>query len=310
MTAPLLSVVVTVVDGGDALERCLAALARQTDAPPFEVLVPYDSTTAAVPGIIRAVGTGGPVPFRGLDLGRLPTRRPAGSPAGQHELIDRRRAGGLAAAAGALIALLEDRSIAREDWAATVASLHRDLPHAVIGGAVENGVDRRLNWMVFYCDFGRYEPPFAEGTRRFVSDVNVTYKRRALDATRDLWRDRYHEPIIHWALQRGGESVFASPRLVVRQVRAGLTMRGLVRERVAWGHLFGSLRMRDASVVRKAAFVMLSPAAPLVLFARFLRDRILKRAPPGRTLAAAPGVMVLLAAWAAGEVAGCFDRER
>jgi hypothetical protein len=43
-----LSVVVTIVDAGDALVRCLAALARQQGAPDLEVIVPWDET---VPGI-------------------------------------------------------------------------------------------------------------------------------------------------------------------------------------------------------------------------------------------------------------------
>ena len=48
MTVPVLTVVVTVVEGGAALERCLAALSTQADAPTMEVLVPFDDTIRAV----------------------------------------------------------------------------------------------------------------------------------------------------------------------------------------------------------------------------------------------------------------------
>ena len=37
---PMLSVVVTIVDAGPALERCLAALEAQESGPELEVIVP------------------------------------------------------------------------------------------------------------------------------------------------------------------------------------------------------------------------------------------------------------------------------
>jgi hypothetical protein len=40
--------VVTIVDAGPALERCLNALAAQHDAPDLEVVIPWDDTAHAV----------------------------------------------------------------------------------------------------------------------------------------------------------------------------------------------------------------------------------------------------------------------
>src|SRR5438093_755901 len=42
-----LSVIVTIVDGGPALTRCLDALMAQEGAPPLEVLVPFDDSVPA-----------------------------------------------------------------------------------------------------------------------------------------------------------------------------------------------------------------------------------------------------------------------
>ena len=42
---------------------------------------------------------------------------------------------------------------------------HREY-YAAIGGAIENGVDRPLNWAVYYSDFGRYQNPFQSGESR------------------------------------------------------------------------------------------------------------------------------------------------
>lgn len=307
MVDPRLSVVLTVVDGGAALRRCLSALLAQDGGPPMEILVPYDSTMTSVASVIDEAALPAPgVTVRGLDLGRIDTRHPPLSARGQHELIDRRRSAGLREAAAGIVAIVEDRGVPRKDWAANVIRLHNTLPHVVIGGAIENGRDRVLNWAVYFCDFGRYQRPFAPGPRRYISDVNVAYKRRALDETREIWQLRYHEPWVHWALERRGETLFASPDVVVDQIRDHLKLSGLIRERLAWGRLFGSLRARDASIGRRAGWVALSPLVPFVLFGRLVRDRLSKRRAIGRFVAAAPAAALLVCAWAAGEAAGAL----
>ena len=270
----------------------------------MEILVPYDVTVKAVARIVRDAQRPGGPPIRGLNLGRLVTRRSARTAAGQHELIDRRRSAGLLAARGALVGILEDRGVPRADWAATAVQLHRELPHQVIGGAVENGREHTLNWAVYFCDFGRYQRPFEPGPRRYVSDVNVVYKRHALEQTRDIWRVSYHEPLVHWALERAGATLYVSPELVVDQMRDGLRIGALLRERVAWGRLFGALRVRDASVARRLGLAIASPLVPGVLFLRLLRDQIMRRVSLPQLARAVPVTLALMAAVGLGELIG------
>ena len=295
----VLTVIVAVVDGGAALERCLKALLTQSDPPPMEVLVPYDSTIAHVGGMASSYPS-----VRFLDLGQLPASDSPASAGGKHELIDRRRAGGLAVARGEIVAMIEDRAVPRADWAASVVRLHRDNPNAVIGGAIQNGRDQLLNWTVYFCDFGRYQLPFAAGVRRYVSDVNVSYKRRALEQTRDIWYPRYHEPLVHWALERAGEGLLLSPDLVVEQMRDDLTIASLLSERFAWGRLFGSLRNKDAALPRRLVRAAAAPLVPFVLLARFARDQMVKGMPMRRFIVVAPLMFVFSCAWAAGEATG------
>ena len=160
----LLSIVVTIVDGGAVLSRCLEALASQNDPPPMEVIVPYDDTVTGMAPVMARFEA-----FVFVSLGNLPAGAPKAGPGGQHELFDRRRAAGLAVANGDIVAILEDRGVPRSDWASAAARLHGELGHAVIGGAIENGLDRMLNWAVYFCDFGRYQLPFAAGRREYVS---------------------------------------------------------------------------------------------------------------------------------------------
>jgi hypothetical protein len=296
--APTLSIIVTIVDGGDALARCLAGLAAQVGAPPFEVLVPWD-TSLGDPAAVVARFPG----IRIVDAGTLRTARPVTTAAGQHELYDRRRAIGLAAARGDYVAILEDRGVPRPDWARAIVGLHQRTPAAAIGGAIENGRSETLNWAVFFCDFGRYQPPFEAGPRSYVSDVNVCYRRDALELTRDVWQEAYHEPKVHWALIRQGHRLWLSPEPVVDQHRDALKLGKLLAERRDWGRLFAAIRSSEIGTGRRLALAAGSVALPAVLFARALRDAVTKGRGPV-FLRASGSVLVLLLAWSWGEFTG------
>jgi hypothetical protein len=295
----LLSVVVTIVDGGTALKRCLEALCSQKQAPPMEVLVPYDDSVPS--DDIRSDMTPR-VAF--VPLGTLHTDQPKASALGQHELIDRRRAAGLAVARGELVAIVEDRGVPREDWAAAFVRIHSGSSHSVIGGAIENGTAQLLNWAVYFCDFGRYQRPFRARLSRVASDVNVCYKRERLESVKSSWTFRFHEPVVHGALVRAGETIFLSPDPVVDQIRGDLRLGTLCRERLGWGRLYADLRLRDAHWFTRPVLLAASPLLPLLLFVRVFRDRLMRPRTLIPFLAAAPSVAVLLCAWSAGEALG------
>lgn len=294
-----LSVVVTIVDGGAALDRCLSALATQDLTEPIEVLVPVDDSINGL-GPLRARFP----KVRWVALGPVPTERPPATPAGQHELFDRRRAVGLREARGPLVGILEDRGVPAGDWARRALELHATRPEEVIGGAVANGVDRVLNWAAYICDFGRYHPGLAAGSRPFVTDTNVVYKREALARTESLWRDRYHETTVHWALMREGGTLRFEPSLRTVQHRDGLTLGGLLRERLAWGRLFAYTRAREIGTRRRLALAALASALPLLLGVRHLRRHLADPTTRGAALRATPAMLLLLVAWALGESLG------
>lgn len=298
---PRLSVVVTVVDGGAVLLRCLEAIAAQVDAPAMEVIVPWDETIAAVGTLAARFQR-----MTFLPLGRLTTAGRPASPFDAHVLYDRRRAAGLRAARGALLAMLEDRGWPRPDWAAAMADLHEKLPHGAIGGAIENGAEDRLRHAVYHCDFGRYEPPLPGGEVSFVSDINICYKRQALDGVRSLWSERYQEAEVNWELLRRGDRLWLcdSPRVV--QQRGPLSLAQALRERVHWGRTFGQVRGRAGSRMRALARAAASPLVPGLLLFRHLRRQLSRGQTVRSTLAGLPLMALLTACWAAGEAAGEF----
>lgn len=299
---PRLSVVLTVVEGGAAVGRALDALLAQEAPPPLEIVVPYDDSAADVGALAARYPD-----VRFLALGHVATEQPPSSAAGEHELFDRRRAAGLAVTTGDLVAILEDRGTARKDWARTAVRLHASLPNGVIGGAIDPLPSRLLEFAIHVCDFTRYTSPFVSGPREWVSDVNVVYKRRVLDATRELWRERYQEPVVHWSLQKAGEALYLSDALVVLHRRAPVPLSALAHERFHWGRLFGAIRGRSMRPAQRLFFALSAPLIPLVLLARHARAQATKGR-LARVVAAVPALLFLLVTWTAGEVAGVVTR--
>ena len=299
---PLLSVVITVLDGGAVLRRFLDALQAQTDAPSMELLLPFDSTVPSVAGLKPAYPN-----VRFIDMGLVATIRPLSTAAGQHELYDRRRAAALQHARGDLIAILEDRAPPRPEWAATMARLHYELPHGVIGGAIECASDDPLNWAFWACDFGRYSARLENGPRRWISDVNVCYKRRCVDSTRELWSERFNEARVHWALIERGETLYFAREAVVDYTTTYRALRDVLPERSDWGRLFGSVRATHAGPLRRLGLTLAGPIIPFVLFRR--HQRLQARIGNGdRFRAASKYMFPLLRAWTKGEVLGYITR--
>ena len=298
-----ISVVVTVVDGGSQLRSCLAALAQQQGGPELEILVPVDASVPDIPPLSRE--------FPGVHfpaMGEVPTLHPLGSPAGQHELFDRRRAAGLAAATGEVITLLEDRGLPRPDWARRLAELHQEGAREVIGGSIGWRGRGSLSWTVYAADFGRFEPDQPAGPRDYLSDCNVSYTRRCLELVRTSWEGVYHETRVHDRLRAEGIPLWFDPTPVVEEARKGLRLGPLLRERFAWGRLYAAVRCahapRTERWLRGAGCLVL----PLVLGARIagrFRGRV-----PGGLGRAAPALLLLLGAWSAGECVGYLTGER
>lgn len=292
-----LSVVVTLVDAGATLERCLAALAAQERSPEMEVLVPADESVD-----VRAQRERFPA-ARFLDLGAIATARPAAGEAGRHELYDRRRSVGLAASTGELVALIEDRGAPRPGWAHSLVALHARQPEPAIGGAIECASPGVLGKAVYLCDFGRYALPREAGSTGSLSDTNVSYKRAALEAVRSNWEARFHEPRVHAALGALG-GLWFSPEMVVDQRRDGLSLAGLLAERFHWGRHFGAQRCKQWSGPRRTAWALAAPLLPPLLWLRIADQRLARtRYVPG-FVPAGLALGPLLAAWSLGEAVG------
>jgi hypothetical protein len=299
---PVLSVVVTIVEGGAALVGCLEALSAQTGAPDLEIVVPFDDATSGIAALSKRFPA-----VRFIDGGATPPRT-FRHPFHEHALYERRRAAGLRAATGALVALLEDRGRPRRDWASTVVGLHQRTAAAAIGGVVEHGGRGALRWALFFSDFGRYQPGVAEGNVEYLSDVNISYKREPLDAVRELWQESYQESTVNWALRRAGHQLLLSQAPVVIETRADARLLPVMRERMHWARIFAHVRGRESpSRSSCLAWAAVTPVLPHVLFLRHLRRQLRLRRHVLQFALAAPATALLLHCWSLGECIGYLE---
>jgi hypothetical protein len=303
---PVFSVVVAIVsdttDRPDTthLEPCLAALAgvvgHQLGAPEMEIIVPY---RPAVAGMARLHQQYPGVRF--LEVTDLRTATGLGG--GSREHHDELRARGLAAACGDIVALIEDVGIPAPDWSARVLEAHRQ-PFAGVGGAIENGIDRPLNWAVYFCDFLRYQNPLREGESAIASDANVSYKRAALESIRPVWQEFFHESSVNSALRARGERLALAPSVVLYQHRQGLRLKAALKERSVWGRSYAATRARLAGTPKRAFWAVFTPALPALMLARMTLMAWKKRRTRGAFLKALPLVAALVTSWSWGELVG------
>jgi len=300
MADPALTVVVTVVSDTSEesdtlhLEGCLEALRQQIDPPSMEVLVTCD---ARLPGIKELEQKFPEVGFIAVE--KLRTVR--SGPSREHH--DELRGIGIRKARAPLVALIEDVGRPDAHWAAELVKEHAE-PYAAIGGAMENGIDRPLNWALYFGDFGRYQNPVPRGTSPFVSDANVCYKRDALERVADAWPDSYNEAVVHGALASRGETLALSPRVIVYQHRLNLHLGPALVERYVWGRSYAATRVAGVAASRRAIFAVLCPLLPFVLFLRQLKNVLRTKRNIGAFVRASPLTAMLDIAWSYGEFVG------
>jgi hypothetical protein len=298
---PVLSVVVAIVSDTTGqpdtnhLEPCLAALARQERAPATEIIVAYLPGTA---GMQRLRDRYPEVVFEEVSDLRMYTRA-----SGSREHHDEIRARGLALARGETVALIEDHGIPAPDWSWKVVERHRQ-PIAAVGGAIENGVDRPLNWAVYFCDFLRYQNPLPEGASSIASDANVSYKRSALLSIRPVWEEVFHESAVNGALRSRGEIVALAPDIVLYQHRLGLRFLSALQERFVWGRSYAATRAGLAGKAHRMFWAVFAPVLPALILARMTRMAMAKSRTLGPFIKALPLTAALVVSWSWGEFTG------
>jgi hypothetical protein len=293
---PRLSVVIAIVSDAVHLQGCLQALYQQIEPPTMEIIVPYHAEDQDVP---RLQSQFPEVRFHRVETLRSVVHNDGAS----REHHDELRARGLGLARGEVVALIEDHGRADKYWARNVMLAHKET-HAAIGGAIENEVDRPLNWAVYYCDFGRYQNPVNNGPTPYISDANISYKRPVLSRHEEIWKDSFHETTVNGILMAQGEELWLSSDIVVHQHRENLSLSRALTERYVWGRSYAGTRAQETSFFKRLVYLALSPALPILLMARKIRDVLTRKRLVGKFLYAFPLTFLLTVSWSVGEFMG------
>lgn len=301
MSEARVSVVVTITDGDPYLSRCLRALESQTGARPLEIIVPVHPALDDVEALRRRHPA-----IRFVDIENMPFTEPPPDPGLAHLVYDLRRASGLRAARGEIIAMTEDHALPPPDWCARMVALHAALPHAAIGGAIDHGGRGLLSWAAYFTEFIRYQNPVREGPAKFLSDVNVSYKRKPLEAIGGVWSIFYHETAVHEALTGADHTLWLSPALALQHTRGPLSLATLCRQRAAWARVFAGRRAQTISPGMRRLLAVLAPALPALFLLRCWAVVLRTRRNVLPLILLTPILVLLFAFWAYGESVGYF----
>ena len=282
---PDISVVVVPLAGEDGLAGCLEALAKQQGAPTFDVIVPCDNQLGDLSDL--------QMKYPLVRFLRLSERRTYA------EL----RAAGVAQTTGRIIAVTEDQCRPNPNWCAQIFEAHK-YSHAVIGGGVEKETpDNILNWSIYFADYLRYAPPFGEGTSFSLTDLNVSYKRLALDKIKSEWKDEFHENVVHAALRKQNEILWLSPEIIVNQKRS-FRFWEAIHDRYSFGRLLAFTRVAHSSKSARIKLSILSVLIPAVLMLRMMMLIYRKKRWTGMFIRCIPALTLLSIAWGWGEFIG------
>jgi hypothetical protein len=206
-------------------------------------------------------------------------------------------------AGGEIIAVTEDHCRVSPDWCARVLAAHREYPDAgVIGGAVENGAtDSLMDWASFFYANGEAMPPLERGKCKRITQLNLSYKRRAISGT--VRPAGQMEWMMNEDLRQQGETLVADDRIVVSHVQSigflgtcllhfhgSRALAGFRRDRIHWPEL----------IVRLGACVLMPP----LLFVRALGTVLAKQRLVGTIVATTPLLALLVCFRAAGALVG------
>lgn len=280
-----LSIIIVVLEGPGSLLRTLRAIQPQYLPGTMEILVPVDDAHRDV-----------------LDLKtefpevRFLTR------SGVHTYAENRSLGAREAS-GELVAFTEDHCLPCPDWCQQIIAAHAN-DYAAVGGSVEKlSPDRLLNWAVYFADYLRYMNPLPAGTVRALTDLNVSYKRAALDTIAPIWSQEFHENQVNEALLGKGNTLWFQPSMRVDQQRS-FNLGQALEDRYAFGRLFATTRVEHAPLSRRLVYTGFSLLVPFLQVARTTTQIFQKRRWIGKYLQAFPILFLLALVWASGEFLG------
>jgi hypothetical protein len=202
-----------------------------------------------------------------------------------------------------VIAAVEARCAPESDWCATLLRAHEkwdDAPAA--GGPVAlREPASALDLGLYHCEYGLFAPPVKDGPSHELSGANLSYKREALEQSRDLLDACAWETLLHDRWRKQGRALIMCPATVVFE--NGMGRSTILRQRFAYGRGYAAARLPASAWLRRIGYACFCFLLPLLLVVRLGNAASRKGLSTGFWRAFG-WILVFSSAWSLGEMTG------
>ena len=283
-SSPRVSVVIASIVGAPFLDDCLVSVERQAKECGAEVIVVACGTTAFAQGIAKK--------FTWVQVIHREER----------ETVPDLRRHGVEHAAGEIIAIIEEHCVAAPDWLKRAIAAHASGDYGVVGGPVVDHSYKRLrDWVVYFCEYNNYLPPWRDGEWHDLGSANIAYSRSVLLQYKDLLGVGYWEAALHPRLLADGIKFRAVPEMVVHH-RGPFDYGYYLQQRYWFSRAFAGAR--NLSMAHKMAYFVAAPLVPFLLLARMSKRVWARHCRVSKFAQSLPLLIPALFVYVAGEVVG------
>jgi glycosyltransferase involved in cell wall biosynthesis len=222
----------------------------------------------------------------------------------ERETIPSLRRIGADRAQGRVIAIIEEHCLAAPDWLDRALEAFDASDCGVAGGPVFDHSYKRLrDWVVYFCEYNNYLPPWREGEAHDLGSANIAYSRDLLMKYRDLLSGGYWEAVLHPRLAADGIKFHSSPAMAVYH-SGPFDFLYYLGQRYWFSRAFAGARASQLPPLRKVAYLVASPLVPVLLWTRIARRVLSKQCHVAKFAQALPLFVPVLVIYVAGEFMG------
>lgn len=210
-------------------------------------------------------------------------------------------------AEGRLIVVTEDHCVPASNW---LESFSREFTKAptdtvAVGGCVINGVaESAFDRATYFCEYGAFAEPVAEGLTSALPGMNIAYRHKALKEfdTGALERG-FWESTIHPEMLKNGHLLYSSNNIRIthsKKFSIGL----FARQRFLYSRYYADIRYPPQQILVRVAACLATIVLPVLLLFRSIRNASLKPALRKGYFSSMPFLLLFYMIWAWGEMVG------
>ena len=284
--SPQLSVVIASDHSIGEVDRCLKALVKQRENGTIEIIVADARADDSVKDVMAR--------YPDVAFIRFPEKT----------TLPILWGAGIQRSQGEIIAIADSTCVASDNWIAAILKAHESA-HPVIGGAVEAAAEGRnaLDWAAYFCEYGQFMRPLAEGPADVLSGNNIAFKRWTLTRGQQFVENGFWKT--YWCRQLQGEGIglVSTPAMVIYDKKSYRLFPFLVR-RFHHARCFAGMRVSQISVLKRLFYIVGLPILPFVFLVRLISAIVPKKRHLTQFIISLPISFLAILAWSAGEMFG------